>query len=100
MSQTAQTMRIRGLAEGLERKGGDSDRSREDFLDPDSCARFKPIASAASASARSSRRLSERRAMDVPAPDYQPREENCHPLAKNRPDKIRSARKTSNRTCT
>jgi hypothetical protein len=63
ISQTAQTIRIRGPATGLDRNGGGSERSRAGLRAPESAGVFKPSASAASAAARSSCRLSVRRAM-------------------------------------
>jgi hypothetical protein len=63
ISQTAQTIRIRGPATGLDRSGGGSERSRAGLRAPESAGVFKPSASAASAAARSSCRFSVRRAM-------------------------------------
>ena len=63
MSQTAQTIRIRGPATGLDRSGGGSEQSRG----PSSTRvgwRIQAQRSAASAAARSSCRLSVRRAMN------------------------------------
>ena len=44
ISQTAQTIRIRGPATGLDRSGGGSERSRAGLRAPESAGVFKPSA--------------------------------------------------------
>jgi hypothetical protein len=65
-SQTAQTMRIRCAAVDLERGEGGTDLDCDVFRDevPVESVSDNPSASAASAAARNSRRLSVRRAME------------------------------------